>query len=301
MAMHPVGAVLPVRAHTWAGEGTYTRSPIRVQVCQCSREPLTLSEHHNVQKPTCSVFIIPSHKLVRRFLFITYKMRIINIKQCHHYIKRRQSSCHHAARLDHKEKQSLPVWREPVISLRRYWANFMISRLHRFLQPLILSNKVFLWEEPGTFADRGNRSWQQTSEAVGSLATRLLPAAEPKLPRLLPSAACRAQPRGTGGHRRAPGGAGGPEPLPPQALPAHSPRPARRAPQPRGGATHPSHHTHTPQTSHTDTAHHHTHHTGSALPLRESAREKRARHRSILLGGGWKKINKSQHNMKRWI
>lgn len=251
MAMHPMGAVLPVRTHTWAGEGTYTRSPIRVQVCQCSREPLTLSEHHNVQKPTCSVFIIPSHKLVRRFLFITYKMRIINIKQCHHYIKRRQSSCHHAARLDHKEKQSLPVWREPVISLRRYWANFMISRLHRFLQPLILSNKVFLWEEPGTFADRGNRSWQQTSEAVGSLATRLLPAAEPKLPRLLPSAACRAQPRGTGGHRGAPGGRS-------RSRRRRCPRTARgrlgghRSP---GAGPRTPHITHTPHRHHTQTRH----------------------------------------------
>lgn len=53
-----------------------------------------------------------------------------------------------------KKKKSLPVWREPVNSLRRYWANFNISRLHRFLQPLILSNKVFLWGQPEVFANK---------------------------------------------------------------------------------------------------------------------------------------------------
>lgn len=67
-----------------------------------------------------------------------------------------------------KKKKSLPVWREPVNSLRRYWANFNISRLHRFLQPLILSNKVFLWGESEVFANRKRRKKKKETKKRGS-------------------------------------------------------------------------------------------------------------------------------------
>lgn len=75
---------------------------------------------------------------------------------------------YHALPASIKKKKSLPVWREPVNSLRRYWANFNISRLHRFLQPLILSNKVFLWGEPEVFANKKKKDslWGETSVSV---------------------------------------------------------------------------------------------------------------------------------------
>lgn len=79
-------------------------------------------------------------------------------------------------RLKKKEKKSLPVWREPVNSLRRYWANFNISRLHRFLQPLILSNKVFLWGEPEVFANKKETASEGKllSQFVSQAASQLL-------------------------------------------------------------------------------------------------------------------------------
>lgn len=60
------------------------------------------------------------------------------------------------------------------MSLSRYWANFSISRLHRFLQPLIVGGTVFLPEGPQHFADAESRLRRQTSGALQSL-----PPAEP--------------------------------------------------------------------------------------------------------------------------
>lgn len=136
----------------------------------------------------------------------------------------------------YKEKRSLPVWREPVISLRRYWANLMISRLHRFLQPLILGNNVSSEESQETFADRGTGFRQQTSEALGSLPARRLAAP-----------AATGAPRAAAGPGRAPQGSGC-SALPRGAAPA-AVRGRSVEPQPRGGwggaASLPGHRAHT--------------------------------------------------------
>lgn len=131
-----------------------------------------------------------------------------------------------------------------MISLSRYWANFSISRLHRFLQPLILSNTESPGEEPEDFAKEGNSSCQQTSGAVDSLTTPRGQANCPRFPpplsaERIPAAAARTRrshrrPRGGRTRRQAqparssagdsaaaqPGGRGRTAPRPAQAQPA---------------------------------------------------------------------------------